>query len=89
MSDFSGLCYKCKHRGAVPGDAHSCCLHPKIGDETDKLEHAIMFNIYGKSKLQIIGNFHAIKQGYFSWPLSFDPIWLENCLGFEQREVIE
>ena len=22
-------CYKCKHRGSVPGDRHSCCLHPR------------------------------------------------------------
>ena len=22
-------CYDCNHRGGIPGDAHSCCKHPK------------------------------------------------------------
>lgn len=22
-------CYKCRHRGTVPGDCHSCCRHPQ------------------------------------------------------------
>jgi len=23
-------CYKCKHRGTIPGDAHSKCNHPEV-----------------------------------------------------------
>jgi len=25
-------CYECKHRGTVPGDAHSCCRHPGLAE---------------------------------------------------------
>jgi len=84
MSDQMNQCYKCQYRGPVPGDAHSSCHHPKLGNEIDRLEQAMMFNIYGKSKLQIIGNFHGIRSGWFAWPLSFDPVWLENCNGFKE-----
>ena len=27
---MAGICYECKHRGTVPGDAHSCCNHPEV-----------------------------------------------------------
>lgn len=85
MSDFAYLCLKCKHRGTVPGDAHSCCHHPKLGNEIDRLEQAMMFMMYGKSKLQIIGDYHGIRSGWFAWPINFDPAWLENCNGFEEK----
>jgi hypothetical protein len=26
--NMMNACYKCKHRGTVPGDRHSCCNHP-------------------------------------------------------------
>jgi hypothetical protein len=31
-----GKCFKCEHRGTIPGDAHSCCKNKKAkvqGDE--------------------------------------------------------
>jgi len=24
---------------------------------------------------------------WFIWPVNFDPVWLENCDGFEPKEV--
>ena len=29
-------CYKCRYRGTVPGDAHSCCKYP--GNKTGLLD---------------------------------------------------
>lgn len=34
----------------------------------------------------VVGNPHGIKRGWFFWPLNFDPVWLEKCDGFEQKE---
>jgi hypothetical protein len=34
-----GKCFKCEHRGTIPGDAHSCCKNKKAkvqGDEHGK-----------------------------------------------------
>lgn len=58
-------CYKCSHRRAIPGDAHSRCN-----------------NHDAKTK----GHPHGIKSGWFSWPLNFDPVWLESCNGFSTSE---
>ena len=65
-------CYKCKYRRRIPGDAHSKCSHP----DADIKEN----------KLNIEANYHGIRNGWFYWPLNFDPVWLENCDGFEKRE---
>lgn len=37
-------------------------------------------------KLNIKGNPHGIENGWFIWPVNFDPIWLESCDGFILKE---
>ena len=32
------------------------------------------------------GAAHGIKKGWFNFPFNFDPVWLENCDGFEKIE---
>jgi hypothetical protein len=36
--------------------------------------------------LNIRAHFHGIKNGWFVWPVNFDPTWLENCDGFTASE---
>lgn len=36
--------------------------------------------------LHIRANFHGIRNGWFVWPVNFDPRWLENCDGFTPNE---
>jgi hypothetical protein len=38
------------------------------------------------SKLNIQATPHGVKNNWFNWPANFDPIWLENCSGFEEKE---
>ena len=66
-------CYECEFRRSVPGDAHSQCVHPN----TRK----------GGQELNIKGNAHGVKMGWFYWPLNFDPTWLDNCDGFTKKEA--
>lgn len=35
---------------------------------------------------RVKGNQHGIKNGWFFWPIDFDPIWLESCTGFKEKE---
>jgi len=88
-------CYECKYRGTVPGSVHSCCNHPLIqkhkNDSTSQLV-AMLAGIGRVSpinaisgELNIEANPRAIQKGWFNWPWNFDPIWLENCDGFEQK----
>lgn len=36
-------------------------------------------------KVSVKGNLHGIKNGWFFWPVNFDPVWLDYCDGFEQK----
>jgi hypothetical protein len=89
-------CYKCKWRGTVPGDTHSCCRHPDLKDAGNDAFAGMMaiFASVGRTtpqisikafaeKFEIRANLHGIKKGWFNWPWNFDPLWLENCNAFE------
>lgn len=92
---MSGACYKCEYRGSVPGSAHSRCNHPSI--ETDPINE--VFGILGsvgravptptpkQSKIEVKGDPHGIRKGWFMWPFNFDPTWLVECNGF--KEVVD
>jgi len=81
MSDKPN-CYECKFRGTVAGSAHSCCEYP--GNKTGILDMFIQ-DSNNRQKLKIVGNKHGIRNGWFMWPVDFDPTWLENCEGFEEK----
>jgi hypothetical protein len=38
-------------------------------------------------RLNVVGDSHGIKKGWFLWPINFDPTWLLTCDGFEGKEV--
>ncbi len=85
-------CYNCKHRKDVPGNAHSQCVHPKINLGSDTDSFSALFTIFdgramkAAQELEIRAEPHGIKSGWFMWPANFDPVWLNNCNGFEQEE---
>jgi len=78
-------CYECKYRGDLWGDAHSCCVHPLAGGANGVIGMATMLGAL-PNRLNIQGNKHGIKNGWFAWPVNFDPIWLESCDGFIRKE---
>ena len=90
-------CYECKYRKDVySGSAHSQCSHPSLKKVTDDplLQLLGMFSSVGRTppinisstELNIKANPHGIKKGWFNFPLNFDPVWLENCDGFQKIE---
>ncbi len=90
-------CYQCKHQGSVPGSAHSSCRHPSVaGVADDPLDQILgMLGSVGrgpglvaeKNPLNVQGNAHGVRMGWFNWPINFDPVWLERCDGFEEKET--
>lgn len=76
--DGAPNCYDCKHRRDVPGDAHSQCAHPSIVSPS-MIGDAIR-------RLNVTGDIHGIRHGWFFWPFNFDPVWLKTCDGFEPRK---
>ena len=89
-------CYKCIHRREVPGSAHSSCAHPDAGvqDAMGSLAAILasvgrappMIDVAGAEKLDIKANPHGIAKGWFNWPHNFDPAWLDNCNGYEEKK---
>lgn len=84
MSEKKFNCYKCEYRGTIPGDAHSCCRYP--GVTLSMVDFLIMGNWRLISKLGISGDPYGIRNGWFMWPVNFDPVWLRSCDGFKQKE---
>ena len=88
-------CYECKHRGRAIGSAHSVCNHPSNAQAKGDplLEIMAIFGSVGRTPpiqadtgLNVKGNPHGIRSGWFNWPFNFDPVWLESCDGFGAKE---
>lgn len=86
-------CYKCIHRGGVPGSAHSSCNHPtnKLALDNPMAQVTAIFASVGrmapivvKNELNVEGDPHGIAHGWFNWPFNFDPVWLKKCDGFSE-----
>jgi len=88
-------CYKCKHKGSVPGSCHSSCNHPSLGETSDGEKLMSILAAGMKSPmptknckdLNIKGSDYGKSQGWFNFPYNFDPTWLENCDGFELSDA--
>lgn len=48
--------------------------------------HSKCTNPKSAKELNIKGNAHGIKNGWFFFPFNYDPTWLENCDGYEPKE---
>ena len=81
-------CMKCIHMRGIPGDAHIECKHPIVKNNHQALRSMLAIIVGDVNnlceELDIQGNSHGIKNGWFNWPINFDPVWLENCNGFEE-----
>ena len=53
-----GMCYKCKYRCDVPGDAHSCCCYP--GNDTNLFSMFEPTNFLQAAKLDIRAEKHGV-----------------------------
>lgn len=93
-------CRSCVHVGSVPGSAHVCCQHPK---NKEFLNDPLMgflgiFASVGRTKpqisqtvidLEIEINPHGLRNGWANWPWNFDPVWINNCNAFKERENLQ
>ncbi len=93
-------CYQCKFRGTVPGSAHSSCtVIRKLGEGMEEANIAALEVAFmtGHAKLStttengeeedaIKLNPHGVKNGWANWPFDFDPVWVEKCDVFVDKE---
>jgi hypothetical protein len=92
-------CYQCKFRGTVPGSAHSSCtVIRKLGEgmEEGKIAALELAFMTGNAKLTtqtengeadaIKLDPQGVKNGWANWPFDFDPVWVEKCDMFIDKE---
>lgn len=83
-------CYECQYRRDLPGNAHSQCVHPKVGEPFPALLSAILDTPFGPhNALGITADPHGISKGWFAWPIDFDPTWLQTCNGFTKKQPLK
>lgn len=59
-------------------DCYACKYRRNVPGDA----HSSCINI----QADVDGDLYGIQGGWFLWPINFDPNWLVNCNGFEQRE---
>ena len=79
-------CHECIHRRLVPGDSHSACEHPNVSGQKAFFQ---MMNIVTGLPLAngVRLNEHGVRNGWCDFPLNFDPLWIDNCDGFEAKTL--
>ena len=89
-------CWECKQSRTIPGDCHASCAHPKSGFEGGDPLAAIIAMLASARKLPVAApsadlgitlNEHGVRHGWAFWPVNFDPIWVDTCNGFEEKDT--
>lgn len=64
-------CYDCIYKASIPGNCHIKCR----------------FDFKKAEKKEPSGDEYGISQGWFRFPLNYDPTWMtSNCEGFSEEE---
>lgn len=67
MAETKNSCYDCAYMRTVPWDAHIACG----------------FDFRSAQKLMPKGDQHGIDNGWFTFPVNYDPKWMTSeCQGF-------
>jgi hypothetical protein len=81
-------------RDKVPGSAHSSCNVLKhVGDKSAIAESAIALGIasikdeHGNDAVKL--DPHGVRNGWAMWPINFDPVWVDSCLFYINKEDIQ
>lgn len=93
MPKYGGFCSTCKHAGDVYNSCHASCKHPAVNEIISNSDD-LMFLLDGIVNKKKIPYIHmslkvdikkqGIEGGWASWPFNFDPMWLDNCTGYEE-----
>lgn len=88
-------CYECTHRRNLEFSAHSQCVHPAYDGVAGPLAMLVAMLHASRrggpieaphQEITVKGKQHGIASGWFMHPLNYDPVWLEECTGFEAKQ---
>ena len=82
-------CHTCQHHKPVPDTDNCACNHPWLDSKNTAMAQ-LMVQKMGECKMVNEGveffvkiNQQGIDSGAANWPIDFDPVWLEECTGYE------
>ena len=83
-------CKDCKHCDTVPGSAHKSC---NAGGKDNKAELTLMIGLGYKITATvndvkipaITFNQHGVDNGWCTWPMNFDPVWIDSCMFYNDK----
>ena len=55
-------CWSCAYKKSIPGNAHIRCR----------------FDWIGQKQIMPVGKEHGIRNGWYMFPLNYDPTWMTN-----------
>jgi hypothetical protein len=88
---MTGACFDCKHMVELPGNTHIACGHPDTDMAREERLAMVQKVSAGDGKLggplEIQGDDHGCRMGWFWWPINFDPTWLVHCKGLTVRHT--
>ena len=79
-------CYSCIHRRSVIGSAHSSCVALPAPLGISFLMHIYQHGNTKGLEEHIDIDSHGIKNGWASYLMDFDPIWIKHCKFYIKRE---
>ncbi len=82
IKDRKHNCYTCRHRRQALGSAHSACA--LIGGPNSIESLACAIAIVTPDGIEV--NEHGRRNGWATWPINFDPIWIEKCDFYAAKE---
>lgn len=72
-------CYRCRHRTASPGSAHSRCR--AAGDPMEAFFAILIGRTADLPRVEL--DPHGVRNGWAFWPVDFDPVWVRSCSAFD------
>jgi hypothetical protein len=83
-------CHQCKHRGDIPGDAHISCDHPFAMEPINRVLTPLLL-LTGHvpplmKRMNVSVDQYGVGAGWATWPINFDPTWVESCDHVESAE---
>lgn len=80
-------CYKCTHRESLKYSAHSRCnAVTKENTMEDIFAYVVASDNRNHPDVRVKGNLTGINNGWFNWPIDFDPVWVDECKFFQEKE---
>ena len=88
MQERKHDCWKCQYKVEKAGTAHIGCSVLREKRLTDKNVGRIIgiFAALAESPPDgIVVNEYGRSSGWATWPIDFDPVWIEKCIYFENE----